>query len=163
MYLEEPGSVALVPALDSHGSRSGRSKSSQPFGWQVLGRDAELSTSASHSDPFLFSGPNSIQVFPNTGRSTIPGVKDIPVHGRAIHGVCESLTQVSFLRRYHPGINVPSRLLTNMILDDEQALIAQEDDGSDLVKCTTTILTSQHSSCALLVCVGGSNRNALCM
>lgn len=71
------------------------------------------------------------------------------------------LIQISFLRRYHPGIDVPSRLLTSAIMDDAQAQIAQEDDGSDLVKCTTTVLPAEEKR--LVVCVGGVHRNELCM
>lgn len=79
-----------------------------------------------------------------------------------MQGVRGVLMQSSFLRRYHPGIHVPSRLLASMILDDEQTLIRNEDDGADLFKCTTTTLASEHTSSMLLVCVGGTNRDELC-
>ncbi|WFC94865.1 hypothetical protein MBRA1_001503 [Malassezia brasiliensis] len=122
-YLEEPGSVALVPAQAESSSRAWADGHGTRLAWQVHGRAAK-------PDPILVAGPESIQA-------------------------------ASFLRRYHPGIHVPSRLLASMILDDDQTKIRKEDNGADLTKCTTTTLALEHTASILVVCVGGANRDEL--
>lgn len=113
-------------------------------------------------DPLLLSGHQTTKIFPDSANQPIPGCDTIPIQERVIHGVRNSLTQISFLRRYHPGIDVPSRLLASTILDDAQTMLKLEDDGSDLTQCTTTVLTYQPTATLLILCVGGSNRNQLC-
>lgn len=65
--------------------------------------------------------------------------------------------QISFLRRYHPGIHVPSRVLADAVLDDAQAQVRQEDDGSALAKPTLTVVTDDRQR-ACVAYVGGPHR-----
>ena len=70
------------------------------------------------------------------------------------------LTQITFLRRYHVGIDVPSRLLAHEVLDDEQTTIRQCSAGEDLVVCTIAII--DVGSEYILACAGGPRRSDLC-
>lgn len=161
-YLEEPGSVALVPAQAGSSSRAREDVHGARLAWQVHGRAAKPGRCRPDPDPVLVAGPAGVQAVPASGPHEIPGIHDVPIHIRAMQGVRGVLMQASFLRRYHPGIHVPSRLLASMILDDEQTLIRNEDDGADLIKCTTTTLAPENTSSLLVVCVGGTNRDELC-
>ncbi|WFD05007.1 hypothetical protein MVES1_000332 [Malassezia vespertilionis] len=137
LYLEEPGSVALLPAETTSPAPHVR--------WDIPGRSERPGI-------HVLPTAKSVQVFPNTQPHPPAWANRIPVHDLALHGI-------SFLHRYHPGIDIPSRLLAESVLEDAQWQIAQEDHGDNLTRCTTTMLHCEDV--LLVVCAGGIHHEAL--
>lgn len=135
--LDEPGSAALVRS---------EKPGAGPLSWHVPARFITA--------PALDAVTQAQQWFPNTGRHAIPFHQPTPVHERALHAL-------SFLRRYHTSIDVPSRVLAEAVLGDEQTELRQSDEGYMHTGPTTIILPGSQGD-AWLVCVGGENRTDLC-
>lgn len=132
--LDDNGSVSLVPGETGH------------LSWYVPARH--------ETAPALVAVTKAQQWCPHTGRYAIPFSQTTLAHERALHAL-------AFLRRYHTGIDVPSHVLAETILEDEQTALRQADQGQVHAGPTTLVLSGTDGE-AWLVCVGGENRSDLC-
>ncbi|WFD26185.1 hypothetical protein MNAN1_001162 [Malassezia nana] len=132
--LDDNGSVSLVPGETGH------------LSWHVPARR--------ETAPALAAVTKAQQWCPHTGRYAIPFSQTTLAHERALHAL-------AFLRRYHTGIDVPSHVLAETILEDEQTALRQADQGQVHAGPTTLVLSGTDGE-AWLVCVGGENRSDLC-
>jgi len=136
--LDESGAAALV-----HDDARGTGR----LAWHVPAR--------AKTRPALNAVTRAQHWIPNTGRHAIPYHLQTPVHERALHAL-------SFLRRYHTSVDVPSHVLAEAVLSDEQIGLQQTDEGHMHTGPTTIVLPGSDGD-AWLVSVGGENRSDLCM
>lgn len=138
--MEDSGSAELVRA-ESHTSR---------VQWYVPGRQQRSNVRT------LRPASQGVYLFPDTSPYPIPDIYSQSIYDRA-------LQSIRFMQRYHPGIQIPSRLLAKTMLDDEQKSIQQALAGDELVGSTISIVADYGDDSLLILCAGGQDRCELCM
>lgn len=86
---------------------------------------------------------------PNTAPHAIPNLSTRSVYDRALQAI-------TFMHRYHPSTDVPSRVLATAMMDDEQQCLQQAERGDGLVGQSMAFV--QDSDTCLLLCAGGTDR-----
>lgn len=85
-------------------------------------------------------------VFPSVGMLE----NHASIYEKAWHGI-------SFLRRYHGGIDVPPDVVAHALLEDAEKQLQQTAEGDGLVGCTTTLARDERGALCI-VSVGGRRR-----
>ncbi|WFD18835.1 hypothetical protein MCAP1_001046 [Malassezia caprae] len=143
---DAPAKTSSLQVLDDSGSATLVRNDAQGAGRLAWYVPARIKTR-----PALDAVTRAQHWIPNTGRHPIPFLLETPVHERALHAL-------SFLRRYHTSVDVPSHVLAEAILSDEQTELRQADEAHMHTGPTTVVLPGLDGD-AWLVCVGGENRS----